>query len=142
MNIKEAYELYLAGEDVDDPYGTAPDLEFVMYPEEADYVWRLVVLPLEAVGCDLSLDPTAGCSQQEEDQRFDRVRAWMAEKGGVVEALAECPPIARFTDEFGLDLVDGRHRLAIAHQSGITKVRLMLGAAPGWSPSFAVAPGG
>jgi hypothetical protein len=139
MDLKDAYELYLAGDVVEDPFTSAPDLEYVMYEEEADYVWRMVVLPIDAVGADLSLEATPGCTQKEEDERFERIRQWMGEKG-VVASLAECPPIARMTGEFGLDLVDGRHRLALAHQYGMTEVRLMLGAAPGWAPTCDVAP--
>lgn len=139
MDINEAYELYLAGEVVDDPYMAAPDLEYVMYPEEEDYLWRMVVLPLDAVGCDLSLAPTDGCEEKDEDERFDRIREWMQEKG-IIQALAESPPIARMTDQFGLDVVDGRHRLALAHHHGLAEVRMMLGAAPGWKPAVAFAP--
>lgn len=139
MDMQEAYELYLVGEVVEDPFTTAPDFEYVMCDEEADYIWRMVVLPIDAVGADLSLEATPGCTQEDEDERFERIRQWMSEKG-IVASLAECPPIARMTDKFGLDLIDGRHRLALAHQYGLTEVRLMLGAAPGWAPACVVAP--
>ena len=139
MDLIDAYDLYLAGEVVEDPYKAAPDLEYVIYPEEEDYVWKMVVLPIDAVGADLSLDATAGCTQEDEDARFERIREWMSAKG-VEVALKESPPIARMTDEFGLDLVDGRHRLALAYQNGLREVRMMLGAAPGWVPRCFVAP--
>jgi hypothetical protein len=139
MDLMEAYEVYLHGDAVDDPYKAAPDLEYVMYDEEVDYVWRMVVLPIDAVGADLSLEATPGCTQEEEDERFEKIRKWMDEKG-IIASLVDCPPIARMTDEFGLDLVDGRHRLALANQSGVKEVRMMLGAAPGWVPRFAVGP--
>jgi hypothetical protein len=141
MNITEAYELYLKGAPVEDPFATSPDLEYVIYDEEADYIWRMVVLPVDAVGADLSLEATPGCTQEDEDKRFELIRLWMAENG-VDAALKQSPPIARMTDEFGLDLVDGRHRLALAHQQGITEVRIMVGAAPGWSPAPVPAFGG
>jgi hypothetical protein len=141
MEIQEVYERYLAGEKVEDPYATAPDLEYVIYPEEDDYVWRMVVLPLDAAGADLSLEATPGCTQEDEDKRFDGIRSWMAEKG-IVAALADCPPIVRMTDEFGVDMVDGRHRLALAHQAGITEIKMMVGAAPGCSPAFTPTFGG
>lgn len=134
MDVKDAYKLYLEGDVVEDPFTAAPDLEFVMYPEEEDYVWRMVILPINSMGADLSLDPTAGCSKSDEDERFESIRVWMREKG-VVASLADSPPIARMTDEFGLDLVDGRHRLALAHEAGVTEVRVMLGAAPDWVPA-------
>lgn len=139
MDIQQAYQIYMEGEVVSDPYAAAPDLEYVIYPEEEDYVWRMVVLPIAAVGADLSLAPTDGCSEEEEEVRFESIRSWMTEKG-ILRALLECPPIARMTDKFGLDLVDGRHRLALANQAGITHVKFLLGAAPGWKPSLLVSP--
>lgn len=139
MDVRQAYELFLAGDVVEDPFTTAPDLEYVMYDEEADYIWRMVVLPIDAVGADLSLDATPGCTQEDEDERFERIRVWMNGKG-VVASLTDCPPIARMTDEFGLDLVDGRHRLALAYQSGLKEVRMMVGIAPGWTPKCETAP--
>lgn len=134
MDVRDAYELFLAGEVVEDPFTTAPDLEYVMYDEEADYIWRMVTLPIDAVGADLSLEATPGCTQEDEDVRFEGIRRWMSVKG-VVASLADCPPIARMTDEYGLDLIDGRHRLALAHQYGLKEVRMMLGCAPGWVPA-------
>jgi hypothetical protein len=138
MDITEAYELYLAGEAVENPFKTAPDLEYVIYDEEADYIWRMVVLPIDALGADLTLEATPGCTQEDEDARFALIRTWMAGKG-IEAALAQSPPIARMTDEFGLDMVDGRHRLALAFQQGLTEIRIMVGAAPGWSPAHALA---
>jgi hypothetical protein len=139
MDVRDAYELFLTGEIVEDPFTTAPDLEYVIYDEEIDYIWRMVVLPIDAVGTDLSLDATPGCTQEDEDVRFESIRQWMSVKG-VVASLADCPPIARMTDEHGLDLIDGRHRLALAHQYGLKEVRMMIGTAPGWAPSCDPAP--
>lgn len=80
MELRQAYELYLSGDVVDDPFAAAPDLEYVMYEEEADYIWRMVVLPIDSVGADLTLEATSGCTQEDEDERFERIRQWMSEK--------------------------------------------------------------
>ncbi len=74
MDLQEAYDLYLASQTIADPFAAAPDLEYVIYPEEEDYDWRFVILPIDSVGADLSLEPTDGCEKEDEDQRFSNIR--------------------------------------------------------------------
>jgi hypothetical protein len=137
MFLTEAYERYLVAATEEQPFDVAPDLEFVIWDEEQDFIWKFVELPIDAVGADLSFAPTNGCLPQDEDERFATIRTWM-EINGVEKALRASPPIARMTDEEGLELVDGRHRLALARHYGITSVRFLVGCAPGWVPDMAV----
>lgn len=137
MTVVEAYEWYQAAAEEKEPFEAAPDLEFVIFDEERDFVWKFIDLPIDAVGADLTFAPTKGCRPEDEEERFELVRTWM-ESSGVESALRASPPIARMTDEAGLELVDGRHRLALAHHYGITSVRFLVGCAPGWVPKMAV----
>lgn len=135
MNLGQIHELYLKGESVHEPWEGDDPFECVLEMHEMEYDWRKVVLPLAVVGekIDLSFEPNPGCEPEDEDERFDWIRSWCRDCGGVAQALSRKPP-AIIMDDGQATMIDGRHRLAIAHAAGLTEVTVVIGMPHGFRP--------
>lgn len=135
MTLGEIHALYLAGTPIESPWEGDDAFEGVVEGDEFDYDWRRIELPLDVVGytIDLSLGPNPGCEEVDEEERFEWIRAWGRESGGLANALLARPPAVVIDDRKGI-MIDGRHRLALASQAGMTSVPVIVGMPPDFSP--------
>lgn len=139
MELVDIYNLYLDGQKVVEPWEGDVDFEVVLMPEEFEYDWRIIELPLDVVATDIDLSfaPNPGCEPEEEKERFAYIEKWAAEYGGIDEALRIRPPTIKI-DDIQAFLLDGRHRLVLANAKAITEVPVLVGIPEGFVPEAGI----
>lgn len=103
----------------------------ILDDDEFDFRWFLCQVPLVELGpFPSSLDDAVRVLDREnpesERARFAAISAWVDRCGSVQLALAKSPPLA-LADGGVLQLLDGWHRLVVAHLDSISMVPLLVG---------------
>lgn len=114
---------FLQGAVVKDILDRSDDADTILYDEEFDLEWRECKVPISAfpfLQKYASLEDYARDQALEEDdaernrEKFRDVETWMREEGPSA-ALSESPPLCVLLSDGTLDVLDGMHRLGVAH---------------------------
>lgn len=125
-----ALDAWASGKAVEDVFACSPDAEFVLTGDEADLSWRRCRVPVSEIFLrhPLAICAIKGETQDEADQRWQRVRDWINDIGSIEAALAQSPILAEMRLDGRPGLIDGWHRLALAAlEHGLDEVEMIVG---------------